>query len=584
MSQSQEKTDQISAPTSKSLKVTNRRWHPKVRSGCVRCKIRRVKCDELRPECIRCQKGGYKCGYDVPKTRVFTLEGPLRFDQPGDKRFYDFFVNEGSSLIVTFQPSSLAFWMELAPQLSQVHASVQFGLTALGAIQAPLHFAKAPKGALARPPKPELSPTVLNYLSKSMRLLAHANAQSVDTEVALACCLCYLAIAIWVERSGAPVLHIDAGLSILRDYQERVSADPLLRSSAVDDGLIPFFHSLVVNACALSDNYPTAKSGILANHALDLGLDRANYLLNFTDAFESLDVIIKCILRINMGSTAPRIREKVNNALAAYLDAFEDLHRRDVKTAIEHQRPQTANLDDLLHLQIHHRMAYIMFDGYERGDEMDFDSFLEDFEFIVEQSQIHIERTLAQHAGDPGHLRTSLGTIPPLFFVATKCRDRALRRTALELMHRSTHVERAWTSCIATTLANFVIEVEEGVIGTANEDSIPLSSRVILESVEHASMDSLSHLRYRFCTDDSLSPSRKASMRFRSHPSVEQDGETFPMASKVLRACGYSGVTLFTPRLQCHCATPLFEAPEPIVASPFSADSIISSPEEQVGT
>ncbi|KAI1143744.1 hypothetical protein F5Y05DRAFT_5145 [Hypoxylon sp. FL0543] len=37
---------------------------PKVRSGCVTCKSRRVKCDEQRPVCRRCQKSWLPCGYN----------------------------------------------------------------------------------------------------------------------------------------------------------------------------------------------------------------------------------------------------------------------------------------------------------------------------------------------------------------------------------------------------------------------------------------------------------------------------------------------------------------------------------------
>ncbi|MCJ1306946.1 hypothetical protein MMC25_000590 [Agyrium rufum] len=39
-------------------------YSPKVRTGCITCKIRRVKCDEQKPECLRCRDTGRKCdGY-----------------------------------------------------------------------------------------------------------------------------------------------------------------------------------------------------------------------------------------------------------------------------------------------------------------------------------------------------------------------------------------------------------------------------------------------------------------------------------------------------------------------------------------
>ncbi|XXH00101.1 hypothetical protein Hte_006443 [Hypoxylon texense] len=44
--------------------VKRRANHAKVRTGCVTCKNRRVKCDEGKPQCLRCEKSGHLCaGY-----------------------------------------------------------------------------------------------------------------------------------------------------------------------------------------------------------------------------------------------------------------------------------------------------------------------------------------------------------------------------------------------------------------------------------------------------------------------------------------------------------------------------------------
>ncbi|KAF6817434.1 hypothetical protein CSOJ01_02356 [Colletotrichum sojae] len=49
------------APTQTKKKRASR---PKARSGCITCKIRRVKCDERKPTCFRCEKADIKCdGY-----------------------------------------------------------------------------------------------------------------------------------------------------------------------------------------------------------------------------------------------------------------------------------------------------------------------------------------------------------------------------------------------------------------------------------------------------------------------------------------------------------------------------------------
>ncbi|KAI5924210.1 hypothetical protein F4810DRAFT_709927 [Camillea tinctor] len=50
--------------------VNRRTSHAKTRTGCVTCKGRRVKCDEGKPFCARCDKSGFQCGgYEVPKSK-----------------------------------------------------------------------------------------------------------------------------------------------------------------------------------------------------------------------------------------------------------------------------------------------------------------------------------------------------------------------------------------------------------------------------------------------------------------------------------------------------------------------------------
>lgn len=52
--------------------VSRKSRHSKVRSGCTTCKQRKVKCDEAKPECLRCTKIGKICGgYEDLKPLLF---------------------------------------------------------------------------------------------------------------------------------------------------------------------------------------------------------------------------------------------------------------------------------------------------------------------------------------------------------------------------------------------------------------------------------------------------------------------------------------------------------------------------------
>ncbi|KAJ6781506.1 hypothetical protein PWT90_08092 [Aphanocladium album] len=56
-----------------------RRWAPRVRTGCLTCRKRRVKCDEGKPLCRRCVGSGNACeGYELPDAApVMIMTSPL---------------------------------------------------------------------------------------------------------------------------------------------------------------------------------------------------------------------------------------------------------------------------------------------------------------------------------------------------------------------------------------------------------------------------------------------------------------------------------------------------------------------------
>ncbi|KAK9235144.1 hypothetical protein V1525DRAFT_348901 [Lipomyces kononenkoae] len=50
---------------SEDVNIRKRRTHRKSKLGCRNCKLRRVKCDETRPQCKKCTSFGVSCNYDL---------------------------------------------------------------------------------------------------------------------------------------------------------------------------------------------------------------------------------------------------------------------------------------------------------------------------------------------------------------------------------------------------------------------------------------------------------------------------------------------------------------------------------------
>lgn len=275
-------------------------------------------------------------------------------------------------------------------------------------------------------------------------------------------------------------------------------------------------------------------------------------------------------------------------------------------------RSNTGNTfdHDYRHLRLHLATIRIMYETITSDDELDYDEFRKEFLFVlVECKKLLDEEDQAKSTKDAPNLRTTHGTIPSLFFTATRCRDLSIRKQAIELLHSTARTERGWSSCMATSLARFVVEQEhclpEPMTHSPSVHGAVPVRRIRLESVSFSSMDRKASITYFHChppvqpnlTPDSVQlpmadpqplPSLSASQQISpptssssnqspnqeilppSQPApqsllqatipyiptaaVERDGVTATMANKVLHAFGHTGIVLYSPKIACHCA------------------------------
>ncbi|KAF7896642.1 uncharacterized protein EAF01_009045 [Botrytis porri] len=83
-----------------------RRVHKKSREGCRNCKLRRVKCDETRPHCLKCKDYGYACNYDskTPDLELIYSKTSQSQIEPGQSSWS---INSTSSRQMTSIPTTL---------------------------------------------------------------------------------------------------------------------------------------------------------------------------------------------------------------------------------------------------------------------------------------------------------------------------------------------------------------------------------------------------------------------------------------------------------------------------------------------
>merc|ERR1711939_429982 len=139
----------------------SRRFHSKSRTGCARCKTRRVKCDEKKPTCSNCVRQGAECVYSNASPTASATDKPETPYQPlngeGVQNQYDGFdlllMNHfSSSTALELFPSEGArhVWQHILPQEASRSPLLMHGILALAGLDVACGDAASPMASQAR--------------------------------------------------------------------------------------------------------------------------------------------------------------------------------------------------------------------------------------------------------------------------------------------------------------------------------------------------------------------------------------------------------------------------------------------------
>ena len=257
-----------------------------------------------------------------------------------------------------------------------------------------------------------------------------------------------------------------------------------------------------------------------ARQALDSLCER---IMRFNELLSSYHPGPNNILPKSIQSSGSGFKMQIAQWSSAFAPLLEGRRRLGVTIT------ERAGIDVLK--MIHLMTSVLFFMGFSTT-EMDFDNFRPHFHEIVELAKevvVDEELFLAQescgqqescrhseagrakpqfpgltahqpgHQEDPyfvSHIKPSfaldLGIVPPLFVVATKCRDRKLRREAIRLLLSSPRREGMWDSILCGRVGQWIMKVEEEdlpawgeplSIHGYSEDIVPDDKRVMVKEI-----------------------------------------------------------------------------------------------------
>ncbi|OAL39584.1 hypothetical protein AYO20_00981 [Fonsecaea nubica] len=430
----------------------SRRHAPKVRTGCVTCKARKIRCDETKPSCKRCTSTGRRCdGYVAPR--------PLLFEIPQDKDerwgFY-YFRDRTSKQLLSF--ANHDFWSRLVLQAGYFRGVVRHALVAIASyhesVDHPDKFRQLDRQCFA----------LLQY-NKAIKSLFDAGSHSHVEDILLASILFTFFENIRGVLSNA-LVHLNAGLRVLSEWQSSDGSETILKPSGglIEEHLAPILKHLQNTAATLmpmrpdqpkmsQTDLPECFQSLKESHfyfeKLVHGLCSSLQHIHEQNAWPYCDSSI-----VQQGRT---LLWTWHESFTKFLG--EGRHRSCNCTV-----PLSSFHFDIgtCYLQMQFWATIIRLESTISRSEMVFDNHLPKFQVLLDlTTRLADMLDMEVAAGADTCLGFTIEYLAVAGFIALRCRDPVIRRGAIRLMQLRSRTEGIWQSAVAADLAEFIMTREE---------------------------------------------------------------------------------------------------------------------------
>ncbi|KAK1825853.1 hypothetical protein QBC39DRAFT_270161 [Podospora conica] len=481
-------SDDSPTPSISRPSQSGRKGSKKVRTGCITCKIRKVKCDEGKPFCMRCTKTGRRCdGYLDAKSmaqrrrRAGQLLGAAGADPQGplplffewasadEKRSFHFFQHATAPCLSGDFDGD--FWRVLVLRICQTEPAVKHAVLAVSSF----HEAMTTPYMDAE----DRHSFALSQYNKAIAYLLD-QMQNVEAKplVPLLTCVLFVCIELMQNKDKESLLHLEQGRQILSQLGRKTPS----RYSEIDiirQHLVPMYTRLSLTSWLIGCD-PVAIP------------QQLKMLTEIPTMFDSVaevryalyDFMDEC-LRFYKRTHEAKFDDIPEESLSAFEKEQDYLLAKHAKFNVAFSLYQAMRVRDappgaIALIQIHLHTTYIWVSTALAYGEAAFDSYTSTFSAIIPLAASFLDvishpATREDQSGklspgptsaDPRHLSSmftfEMHVIAPLYYVATKCRHPMIRRAALELLRRHpTRQENLWRANIMAAIADHTIELEE---------------------------------------------------------------------------------------------------------------------------
>ncbi|RKU44161.1 hypothetical protein DL546_006204 [Coniochaeta pulveracea] len=475
---------------------SGRKGSKKVRTGCKTCKIRKVKCDELKPFCLRCSKTGRKCdGYlDAPVRR-----GMGQQPQTSPSLTYDWASQDEKRSLQFFQQVTAPtlsgdfdayFWRVLVLQICQKEPAVRHAVLAVSSLHEDMlqeRSSSVADGSLRQ------SFALQQYNKAIACMLGLMTEAEVKPLSPLLTCLLFVCIEFMQSKDVDSLNHLEKGRQILSQLKRKPTGSTKTEMEMITRHLVPMYMRLSFTTFMLGGNpapIPLELKMVSDLPGMFESLDEAQYCL-----YDFMDECMRFTRRARHYKDDYDVPISISRALEHEQDyLIRKLARFNVAYSLyQALNPQSASSTAMILLQIHLHLTSIWLSTALTSRETAFDSHLTTFSAMIPLASSFLNAAgpvyLAERKGSSstdgstptgGHSSVfafDMHVIPPLYFVITKCRHPLIRRAALDLLWKNaSRRENLWRADIMAEMAMRHVRLEEGEVLQEGSRLSPLSS------------------------------------------------------------------------------------------------------------
>ncbi|CAN8096693.1 unnamed protein product [Discula destructiva] len=469
---------------------SGRKGSKKVRTGCVTCKIRKVKCDETKPFCLRCTKTGRQCdGYLDPRALRskrrsvkdavplnHALSTLLSFATPDEKRALCFFQQYTAPCISG--DFDAVFWRTIVLQICQAEPAVRHAVLAVSSLHEGLSGTTAfIDGSQIRP---QQSFALLQYNKAIACLLDQMSSSLTKPLASVLTCILFVCIEYMQGKDKESLIHLEQGRQLLAQLDMRFN-DPEV--DCIVQHIVPLYTRLSLTSFIFGGSPVPIPESLKPQIDIPVTFDTVENMrhsmhdfmeqaFRFTQRARPVKNPGNSVSRETMGLLEVE-RDRLLARLAMLNVAFSLF-----RASRSDMGPENA----LLVLQMYLHAQHIWISTALSSREVVYDNFLSSFIAIVPLAAAYLDlESSSQHRTvlppQSSHYTaareqisvayTSSFTfethiIPPLYYVATKCRHPLIQRSALDLLKRNPfRRENLWRASVMGALAGHIVALEE---------------------------------------------------------------------------------------------------------------------------